>query len=170
MCMKYVNAIAECYEGMVSNSDGSVSYLNLFNRIHASFRQNGMMEVGGFVVVTRINNLGTSHEEHAKDNILMQRGTLDVIIRLTKCSTDESQQLCIDLDSFSIDLKQEESRIDHACFDFFNYTRISEIKDFDLELGAGKYVIKVLMKEHEEDASKYAIQYMTSLYIEKPKE
>lgn len=170
MCMKYVNSTVECYTSMASNSSGSVSYSNLFNRIHASVRQNGNMEVGGFIVVTRINILGTAHKEHENANILMQRGTLDVIIRLTKCSPDESKQLCIDLDSFSLDLKKEdkEKHIDHACFDYFNYTRITDIKDFDLDAGLGKYVIKVLMKKHED--SDYTIQTMSSLYIESPKE
>lgn len=166
MCMKYVNATVECYTDVPVDNQLPLSFNRPFNGIYASLRQDGTKEIGGFNIVTRISLLGTAEEEHKKINLLEMRGTLDVIVRLTKCSKNEAEQLCVDLDSFSIDTKSLENKIDRACYDFMNFTRITDVRDFTLDAGTGSYVIKILVKASTE--KKYTIQSMTKLTVFDP--
>jgi len=91
--------------------------------------------------------------------------TIDFIIRLTKCNKLEEKRLGFDLDCFSINLKEMArcGQIENACFDFMNYTRITNIDQLDLPGESGKYVIKVLVKNSEDQT--YTIQLMISLTI-----
>ncbi len=166
MCMKYVNAIVECYADVPISNQLPTSFNRPFNGIYASLRQDGTKEIGGFKIATRISLLGTSEEAHKEYSLLEMRGTLEVIVRLTKCSRNEDEQLCVDLDSFSIDTKELEGMIDRACYDFFSFIRITDVKDFTLEAGTGNYVIKILVKDSK--SKTYTIQTMTKLMVFDP--
>lgn len=54
-------------------------------------------------------------------------------------------------------------KVNTACFDFLNYTKITNVKKLNLPGGIGKYVIKILVKSSSED--EYSIQSMTQLTI-----
>lgn len=160
MCMKYINANICCYKSITKASGNLVSLNAPFDTISVCDANNNNEKViGSFYINTQINILGTSKLEKMNDNILYRRGTLEVVIRLTKCDKDENKRICCDLDSFEIDLSKNEDEILKACFEYFNYTRITNVKSLVLPGGTGDYVIKVLVKEASD--KEFTIQSMS---------
>lgn len=164
MCMKYVNASARCYKSIRIEENNVMSYDIPF----ISIRHDNIGEqivISKFVIVTSIDFLGTNNEEHKSENPLESRRTLDFIIRLTKCSSDGSKRIGYDLDRFSINLAElyEKDQVGKACFDFLNYTRTTNIDMIELPGGLGKYVIKILIKDSEDE--NYTIQAMSQLIV-----
>ena len=165
--MKYVNTTASLYKSVTLSPNNEIlSYDAPFSVIQSEKKQSGI-SIGNFVVITQIDLIGTNKAEAHRENPLVQRAKLDFIIRLTKCDKEKSNRLGFDLDAFTIDLNEmEQKRLIHkACFDFFNYTQITNVGGISLPKGTGKYVIKVLVKEHEKDDKSYTIQSMTHLMI-----
>ncbi len=164
MCMKYVNANVTCFKSVVMDGDKIVSFNAPFEIIKST-NANDTLFIEDFSLVTQIDFLGTSDVNHMKDSSLEQKKTIDFIVRLTKCTRDEKDRIGFDLDSFSINLSDmyENNKVNTACFDFLNYTQITNVKRLNLPGGNGKYVIKVLIKDCDE--SEYSIQSMTQLTI-----
>ena len=164
MSMKYINATAACFKSVSINNNKIVSYNAPFNQIHA-VTENDTPVIDSFSIVTQIDFLGTDSSLQKADNPLEMRTTEDFIIRLTKCDPDEANRLGRDLDSFSIDLAEmyEKERVDRACLDFLSYTRITNVKKLDLPKGAGEYVIKILIKDAEDED--YSIQSIMKLTV-----
>lgn len=162
MCMKYVNANVACFDGVIYNGDSLISYNTPFNVMCAK-EKSGKIYVASFKVVTQICFRGTNDEAHKANNVLEQNKTIDICIRLTKCDRDPSKQLYLDLDKFSINLDGTNPKRETACFDFLNYTRVTNVPEIELAAGYGKYVIKVLIKESTDEA--YFVQSLTSLKI-----
>lgn len=165
MCMKYLNATLSCYKSVVM-VDNSVTSLNWpFDKISANINEDGNFFIEDFFVVTQINLLGTQKEDKKQYSTLEKRENLEVKIRLTKCDKDENNQRYIDLDCFVIDFNNEENKknIHTACFDYFNYKRITTVHSIELPLGTGTYVIKVIVKEASQ--KKETVQSMNYLYV-----
>lgn len=162
MCMKYVNATAICYANVVQEKGHPVLFETPFNEL-ITIMDGKLRKTGPFFVVTQINVIGTNNEDHKKENILEQGEILDVIIRLTRRSSEDAKRVCVDLDSFSIDLSESNVNIETACYRFLNYPRITAVDDLVLDGGLGSYVIKVLVKRSTDE--KYTIQSMTGLTI-----
>lgn len=164
MCMKYVNTTATCFKSVTMDNNKIVAYNAPFDTIK-SIEESNILSLDNFSIITQIDFLGTSSSEHKEDNPLKMEKTVDFIIRLTKCDQNEENRVGRDLDRFSVNLKEmhERKKVDRACFDFFNYTRITNVDKLDLPKGAGKYVIKVLIKDSED--TEYSIQSMTKLII-----
>lgn len=163
MCMKYVNASAKCYKSITVADNSVVSYDIPFTSIR---HDDGVsMSIGKFAIVTNIDFLGTSNEQHRSENPLESRRTLDFIIRLTKCDAEKGKRLGFDLDAFSINLSEmyDNDQVNMACFGFLNYTRTTNVDKIVLPGGTGKYVIKILIKDSTEDD--YTIQSMSQLVI-----
>ena len=57
----------------------------------------------------------------------------------------------------------ETDQVCKACFDFLNYTRTTKIDKIELPGGSGKYVIKILIKDSEDQ--NYTIQTMSQLVV-----
>lgn len=164
MCMKYVNASARCYKSITSVDNNVMSYDIPF----ISIRHNNVdtqIAISKFAIVTSIDFFGTNNEEHKSENPLESKRTLDFIIRLSKCSSDESKRIGYDLDRFTINLAEmyAAGQVDKACFDFLNCTRTTNIDQIVLPGGAGKYVIKILIKYAEDE--NYTIQSMSPLVV-----
>ena len=162
MCMKYVNATAICYANVVQEKGHAVLFETPFNEL-VTIKEGNVRKTVPFFVVTHINVIGTNNEDHKKENILEQGGVLDVIIRLTRRSTEEAKRVCVDLDSFSVNLSQDNVNIETACYNYLNYPRITLVDNLVLDGGPGSYVIKVLVKRNTDE--KYTIQSMTGLRI-----
>lgn len=164
MCMKYVNTITNCFKSVSKENNCIVSFNAPFESIIATIKD-GQSSINDFVVLTLVNILGTGDESKIVDNPLSNKKTIDFIIRLTKCDANEENRIGYDLDRFSINLADmdEKKQIDHACFEFFNYTRMTNVDHIPLQGGVGKYVIKVLIKDSEQE--EYTIQSMTKLTI-----
>lgn len=166
MCMKYVNTIANCYESIELNANNQiVKYINPFDCIYAKADGNRLY-IGPFVIGTTINILGTSDEEKKKENPLEQNIKLDFKIRLTKCDPNETNRACLDLETIEIDLSNNDAK-HMACFSYATYNMANQISRLYLDdtAGKGKYVIKVLVKRHDEPDDKYSIQSMTKLEV-----
>lgn len=164
MCKKYVNVSARCYKSITSVENNVMSYDIPFTSIRHD-DDGASVSICEFSIVTNIDFLGTNVEAYKKENPLENRRTLDFIIRLTRSSSDANKRIGYDLDCFSIDLAElyEMGQVDTACFDFLNYTRTTNIDKLDLPGGVGKYVIKVLIKDSEEE--NYTIQAMSQLIV-----
>ena len=164
MCMKYINATAACFKLVSMDNNKIIAYNAPFNSIK-SVEENNALFIDNFSIITQIDFLGTGNAENKMENPLEMKKTVDFIIRLTKCDALEENRLGRDLDCFSINLAEmyEKKQVDKACFDFFNYTRITNVDKLDLPKGIGKYVIKVLIKLSED--KEYTIQSMTKLII-----
>lgn len=167
MCMKYLNATVNCFENVIYRTNSSLPYAyeRPFDGVIA-VKENGEYYLNSFGIVTSLCLLGTNKEDCKKDNLLSQRGKLDVIIRLTKCDKDPEKRIGLDIDEFQIDCKEKEEDICVACYDFLNYTRITKTNRIKLDAGKGKYVIKVLVKDHKD--SIYTVQSMFMLIIKYP--
>ena len=164
MCKKYVNASVRCFKSITLNGNNIVSYDVPFVKIFVDTNTTEI-SISDFFLVTTIDFLGTNNENHKNENMLESKKKLDFIIRLTKCSADENKRIGCDLDTFSIDLNEmyKQDQVNQACFGFFNYTRNTKIDKLKLPGGSGKYVIKVLIKEADEED--YTIQTMSQLLV-----
>lgn len=164
MCMRFVNAATICYKNVIIENSNIVSFDAPFSSIQSTNSGHSKV-IGNFSMVTKIDFLGTENQEHKSQNPLEMKKKIDFIIRLTKCDYLEENRIGYDIDKFTIDLNDmyEKGQVDTACFDYFNYTRITNIEKLDLPGGAGKYVIKILIKNSED--SEYSIQSMTKLMV-----
>ena len=86
---------------------------------------------------------------------------LDFRIRLTKMDPDENKRFSYDLKSFRIDLSNQDI-IKRACFPYVDIIDIVDVDGVLLE-SKGNYVIKVLVKEH--DQSLYDVQMLHPLVV-----
>lgn len=164
MCKKYVNASAKCYKSITSVDNNVMSYNIPFTSIRHD-DDGTLATINNFSIVTNIDFLGTNNKKHKVKNPLECRKTFNFILRLTKCSSDESKRIGYDLDCFSINLDEmyETNQFNEACFDFLNYTRTTNIDKLELPGGLGRYVIKILIKDSEEE--EYTIQSMSQLIV-----
>ncbi|MBD5469102.1 MAG: hypothetical protein HDR21_13250 [Lachnospiraceae bacterium] len=164
MCKKYVNASARCYKSITSVDNNVMSYDIPFTNIRHD-DEGDKIVINKFAIVTTIDFLGTNNENHKAENSLESKKTLDFVIRMTKCSEIETEQIGYDIDRFSINLAEmyEKDQVSMACFGFLNYTRTTNIDKLELPGGTGKYVIKILIK-YSEDAT-YTIQSMFQLFV-----
>lgn len=147
MCMKNLNINTCCYKNVTMQNETVLSFDRPITGVVFDKTLDGKLIADSFFVETKINILGTNNEDHKADNLLEQRKSLDFIIRLTKRDKDPEKQIYKDLDTFTIHLSQMESAIEQACFPFFNYTRVTRVKDLELDGGAGSYILKVLVRE-----------------------
>ena len=164
MCMKFVNAVISCYESVSTTDTKSIQSFNApIDVITCSNLDVSTPIVTNLFMVTHISVRGTLKEADIPQNILCKDGSIDVILRLTKCDADESKRLYVDLDKFTINLAEERQKgnIKHACFDYYNHVHVSNITEFQLPAGTGNYVLKVLMCESGTDA--FSIQSMSGL-------
>ena len=163
MCIKYVNATVRLYENVeLTPTNEPIVFANPFNGLIATSSDDMKYSVGNFSIVTRICIIGTASEENKKNNILHNKGCLDVLVRLTKCDMDESKRLAVDVDKFEIDIANSQDLCEHACFPFLNFTRITKVPLIGIaELG--NYIVKILIKERQ--SKKYTIQSMYQLKI-----
>lgn len=164
MCQKYVNASVRCYKSVTIVDNNVISYDIPFTSIRHDEEKDSIV-VSNFSIVTYIDFLGTSNENHKILNPLESKKTLDFIIRLTKCNFDETKRIGYDLDCFTVNLSQmyEMKQVNTACFDFLNYTRTTNVDKLELPGGTGKYVIKILVKDSGEED--YTIQAISQLIV-----
>lgn len=151
MCMKNVNVTTCCYKNVTTKDNLVISYNEPFTGLVLNRNQDCKVTTGAFVVVTQINIMGTNNEEHKQQNPMEQRSSIEFVIRLTKRDKDPEKQLGVDLDSFTINLKELEGSIDQACYPFLNYTRVTKINDLELVSGPGHYVIKVMVRDSSDE-------------------
>lgn len=161
MCMKYVNVNTTCYKTVSTVDKKVVSFIAPLRSVDSHVDEQGNRYTDDFTIVTQIGFVGTNSEEHKADSVLCSRETVDIIIRLTKRTKNEEHRLGGDLDCFSIDLNT--ASLEEACFEYYNYTRITDVSNLKLPAGSGAYVIKVLIKRHQE--SKYSVQSIATIVI-----
>lgn len=165
MCMKYVNASARCFREIQFDGNNIVSYSMPFTNLKAE-KVNNKYYIKNFYVSVIIDMIGTSNEENNSINPLSQKEIYDFIVRITHCSRDTNQQICYDLQKFSINLEDmyNSQLVNKACFDFYNCSKNIFIDSLELPCGPGKYVIKTLIKKHSDE--EYVIQAMTPLFVQ----
>lgn len=162
MCMKYLNANIICYDDVESDGLDPICFKKPFDRITALV-QKDIALIGDFTIVLHINIIGTDNEKEQKNNVLYTNDKLNFKIRLTKCDPNPQNQLAVDLKQFDLDVKKLHK--DLACYPFLNYTHVIDVKEIPLEQGVGKYALKVLVKNSNEDETKYTVQSMRNLEV-----
>lgn len=162
MCMKYVNINAQCFDNSVSQYWFGNGALSSFVRsIKCSEESEGVYRVDKFGIALFINIRGS--ESDKLHNPLEQKKKLDFKVRLTRLSKDVKEQLSYDLTSFSIDLS-DENLIQKACFPYVDLIKTVNVNNLELQ-SAGDYVIKVLVKEADEDLYDIQITHQLSINV-----
>lgn len=163
MCTQYLNANVALFKSVTKNNNGIAGFLEPFDCIIAD-SGNNIVAIKDFNIVTYINLLESS--EKKANNILDLRETLQVCIRLTKCTKNIDERLSIDLDCFNIVTKDSKDIIYDACVPYLNFKRITYVDNIDLDIAnpRGSYVIKVLVKIPSEE--KYTVQSIYHLKID----
>ena len=159
MCMKYVNAIIQCFN---DKSSGVFSVLNFSSIIESvsSEKKDDKYEIGGFSVAAFINIRGTRNTE-IKDNPLNNGQTLNFRIRLTKLSEKPEEQLSYDLKDFTIDLSDSDN-LHEACFKYMERIEVVNIDKLLVDK-TGKYVLKLLVKDAASEL--YDVQMLHPIYV-----
>lgn len=166
MCMTGVNATLGLFLDVQMDESGEavLAYIKPFDGLTVQKGKDGNPITKPFKIVTQVNLLGTMDEGKKSENIIERRGVLDFIIRITKCDEDIEKRLTAVLDEFVLDTN--EVNMCKACFDYLNYTRITQVPELNLTAGKGEYVIKLLVREKTDDNSQnYTIQAMSPLHI-----
>lgn len=162
MCTQYLNANVVLFKSVTKNNNDIVGFYEPFDCITTD-TCNGVLEIGEFNIITYITLLESSNRKAG--NVLDKREKLEVKLRLTKCTKDETERLSIDLDDFTIDTKNSNDIIIDACVPYLNYKRITHIGSITLDINnpKGSYVIKVLVRTSSDD--KYTVQSIQHLQI-----
>lgn len=168
MCVQNVNATISLFSE-VRNMEiqGSQEFVKPFDII-VSKSLNGNKYIGGFVVVVDITLLSTTNDQKKTTNVVYNKGKMDVLIRLTKSSSDENKRLSLDIDEFCIDTSNENLLKKNACVEYINYKKIKKIDTNAIQLspiaGTGDYVFKVLVKRPCD--SDWQVQSVYNLRVE----
>lgn len=160
MCMQYINANIALFREISKNKNEDISLVDPFKRIIADRKT-----ISEFAIVSYITLMGSNKKK--ANNILDRRGKLEVCIRLTKCTLEDSERISYDLDKFVIDTEDEANIVyEDACVPYLNYKRISNIGKIEINLDnpQGSYVVKILVKELNE--TKYTVQSLHHLEIQ----
>lgn len=163
MCMKYVNANAVLFKSVAKSNNDIVGLLEPFDCIAAD-DSNGIIAIKEFNIISYISLLGSSNKQ--AQNILDTQDTLQVCIRLTKCTKNIDERLSVDLDKFDIVTKDSNDIVYDACVPYLNFKRITHIDNIELDIAnpKGNYVIKILAKTPRQD--KYTVQALCHLKVE----
>ena len=129
MCTQYLNANIALFKSVTKNNNEITGFYEPFDCIIAD-TCGSLVRIKEFNVITYINLLESSNRNAG--NILDNRETLQVKIRLTKCTKNENERLSIDLDDFEIITKDSKYIEYDACVPYLNYTRITHIENIDV--------------------------------------
>lgn len=163
MCIQYLNANLMLFRSVTKNNHEITGFLEPFDCIDTDC-QNGSIAIKDFNIVTYINLLESNQKK--AENILDLRKTLQVCIRLTKCTKNDDERLSVDLDNFDIVTKDSNDIVYDACVPYLNFKRITHVDSIHLDIPnpKGSYVIKILVKTPDE--AKYTVQSIHHLKIE----
>ena len=159
MCMKYINSNVQCFNLSTKGLLGNVGFSSILDSVK-SIQKEDKYIIDDFSIVTFINIRGTKNENNM-ENPLNAKKKLNFRIRLTKLSENEDEQMSYDLKDFDIDLS-DESVVKKACFKYVERIEIINVENLTLS-STGSYVIKVLVKNSEEDL--YDVQMLHPIYI-----
>ena len=165
-CMKYINVSTGCYESVSMTPDNRIiSFNGPLKSIGCQKDNSNVWITDKFSIVTSIGFLGTNSDANKANNPLCTNETIIVTLRLTKCNQDIEKRVANDIDSFEVDLKhaRDTEQVEKACFDYYNYMRITNVNGIPLEVGPGKYVLKVLLKRVND--TEPTIQAISTLII-----
>ncbi len=159
MCMKYINSNVQCFNLSTKGLLGNVGFSSILDSVK-SIQKEDKYIIDDFSIVTFINIRGTKNENNM-ENPLNAKKKLNFRIRLTKLSENEDEQISYDLKDFDIDLS-DESVVKKACFKYIERIEITNVENLTLSSN-GAYVIKVLVKNSEEDL--YDVQMLHPIYV-----
>lgn len=164
MCLANINIITKLYKQVVTQDD-ITKYEMPFDTIVAKTIDDEMY-IEDFYIVSDFNLLWTNNEEKAKDNVVNNKGKLQVLLRISRLSTDSEKQLNLDLHRYDIDLSDESIVVSKACVPYILYEKILKVGKILLspKAGLGNYVIKTLVRTNDED--NWNIQNIIPLRIE----
>lgn len=168
MCVQNVNATISLFrEVRQAEIQGAQEFVCPFDVI-LSNSINNKKHIGGFYIVTNITLLSTTNEKKKRTNVVYNKQKIDIIIRMTKSSTDKDKQLSLDIDEFTIDASDKDIVKTNACVEYINYNKIKKIGTNAIQLspdaGTGDYILKVLVKRPcDED---FQVQSIYNLRVE----
>ncbi len=164
MCLSNINAITKLFKQVIIQDDVT-KFEMPFDTIVAK-TINDELYIENFYIVTDFNMLYTNNKEKATTNIVNNNGTLQVLLRISRLSKDDSKQLNLDLCKYDINLSDENIVISKACVPYVQYEKILKVGKLSLspQAGLGDYVIKTLTRINDND--KWNIQNIIPLRIE----
>lgn len=174
MCLKYVNATIGLYSNVELDQAGNaISFCGAFDHLVVQKDASGALAAGNFEVVIHFNLLGTDAEAHLANCFVEQRkGVLEVLVKLSRTSTDPNKQVAMIIDKFEMDLEQLDKNncYQKACFSYLNHCHVIHTGHLVFEPGYGKYVIKVEARWKRDDGQEnpFAVQALYPLHIMEP--
>ena len=171
MCVPYVNAVVEPFfeVQMTEESREVVSYSKPFDSLTLFKGDHEYPVLPGFKVVTKLNILGTAKPDKIPMNVLAHQGVLEFQLNLTKCADEVGDRKTAVLDAFVIDFRDSEHlKLSKACFDYLNFSRITDVPTSEMTAGSGEYVLKLFARERPQEGepdAPFTIQSMAPLHI-----
>ena len=164
MCLANVNVITKLYKQVITQDDVTKFEMPFDTIVAKTIDEEIYIE--NFYIVTNFNLLWTNNEEKAKNNVVNNKGNLQVLLRISRLSKDNEKQLNLDLHKYNIDLSDENVVVCHACVPYIQYEKILKVGKIPLspQAGLGNYVIKTLVRTKDED--NWRIQNIIPLRIE----
>ena len=164
MCLQNVNVTGNFFK-KVSYENEVQKFEMPFDTIVAKTEGNSKY-IDDFSIVLNFCLLGTTDPEKKKTNIIETRTPLNVLLRLSKVTTEPEQQKSLDLTDFIIDPNSNEIKVQKACVDYIICRKIFTVSRITIPnyLNLGEYVLKILAKTNKETT--YNVQSYIPLRIE----
>lgn len=168
MCVPNINATISLFSNVKNiENQGDLEFCRPFDIIASQTINDGIKCIGGFFIVIDMTLLATTSKEKSKDNVVVNKQKLNVLLRLTKTNKDPNKILHLDLDEFTIDASVETIHED-ACIPYIRYKKIKKIDANAIQLSpkaeGRNYVLKILVQRPCD--TDWQIQTLYNLKIE----
>lgn len=171
----YVNAIITPYAKVIldGKTGAILSLTGPLNTLRTIVGRDGNACLQRFDTITDMTFLGTVGGVWVKDNPICCGRTIDVIIRLTRCSDKPEERVYIDLDCFSVDLAQarRDGKLSQGSMEFYSICRLSHFPELSIRLPSssdgptfGLYELKVIVQERD-TATPLTVQGISAVHI-----
>ena len=166
MCLPNVNMTISLFKN-VKDAENIKNFSMPFDTIVAK-TENDKKYIDNFFIVLNVNLLASNNQTKKEENIVNQKGKMNILIRLAKVSSNEDKQVFMNLGKLELDLSDKSNVISHACVDYLTYRAILDIPKIVLSPigGLGEYVIKALVKSSISSDDVYIVQSLAPLRIE----
>ena len=125
--------------------------------------------ISDFYILLNFSLLGTNIEEHKEENLINNKGKLELLLRISNVSLEENKRKYSNITKLEVDLQDNQRYIIspiNAEVNFSTYRETFYITEITLdnEVGLGDYIIEILVKTTSNE--KWKLQSLIPLRIE----
>ena len=134
-----------------------------------SNKEGRKLYISDFYIVLNFSLLGTNIEEHKEENLINNKGKLELLLRISNVSLEENKRKYSNITKLEVDLQDNQRYIIspiNAEVNFSTYRETFYITEITLdnEVGLGDYIIEILVKTTSNE--KWKLQSLIPLRIE----